>query len=457
MKLFGSLSFRLALIYAGLFTVSVSLLGGLYFWAAIARPLGQVREQLAQEGEALSAVYRRGGADALAPLLERRAGDPSPRLAYHALLRPDGSVVTSNLPSWPRSFTTRWLRIEADVAREGDEDEYEALALDLPLEGEARLLIGRDIEDLDELEEGVRETLVWLLPALALLTLAGGALMSRAIGRRIDAMTATARRVIAGDLSGRIPRGRAGDDFDRLAETLNLMLDRIEASLEAVRRVSDSVAHELRTPLSRLKASLIELEAEPEAGAEPLRRAIEEADRLQSIFDSLLRISRIEASRHAAAFERVDLSELMLDAVDYYQPAAEAKGQRLTASVAPGLETRGDRDLLFQAVSNLLDNAIKYTPAGGLVAVSVGLVAGEILVAISDTGPGIAPEHREKVAERFFRAPSVEGVPGLGLGLSVVQAIAAYHRSHLRFESADPGLRVEWRLPRDDRPEERTD
>jgi signal transduction histidine kinase len=147
----------------------------------------------------------------------------------------------------------------------------------------------------------------------------------------------------------------------------------------------------------------------------------------------------------------------MLDAVDYYQPAAETKGQRLTASIAPGLETRGDRDLLFQAVSNLLDNAIKYTPDCGFIAVRAGVDGKEILVAISDTGPGIAPEHREKVAERFFRAPSSEGTPGLGLGLSVVQAIAAYHRSDLRFASAAPGLRVEWRLPRDDQPEERTD
>jgi signal transduction histidine kinase len=449
MRLLGSLSFRLALVYAGLFTASVCLLGGVFYWAAIANPLREVRDQLAVEGEGFAETYRRRGAEALVPQLERRAGDPSSRLAYHALLRPDGSALASNLPSWPHAFTTSWLRIEADIAREGDEDEYEALALDLRFDDGARLIIGRDIEDLDELQEGVRDTLVWLLPALLLLTLIGGALMSRAIGRRIEAVAGTARRVIAGDLSERIPSGRARDDFARLVETLNLMLDRIEASLEAVRRVSDSVAHELRTPLMRLKSSLVELEADPGSDPEGLRRAIEEADRLHAIFDALLRISRIEASRHAAEFQRVDLSELLVDAVDYYQPAAEVRGQSLTAAIAPGLATQGDRDLLFQAASNLLDNAVKYTPDGGRIAVSAQGDGEGILVIVADSGPGIAEEDRGKVTERFFRAPNVDGMPGLGLGLSVAQAIVAHHRSSLSFAPNHPGLRVEWRLKRD--------
>jgi signal transduction histidine kinase len=452
MRLLASLSFRLALVYAGLFTASVGLLGGLYYWLAIARPLGEVRERLAAEGEALAGLYRSGGAERLVPLLERRAGDPSPRLAYHALLRPDGSAVASNLPSWPHAFAGRWIRIEADIAREGDEEEYEAMALDLRLGDGSRLIIGRDIEDLDELEEGVRETLVWLLPALLLLTLAGGALMSRAIGRRIEAVTGTARRVIAGDLSERIPIGAARDDFALLAETLNLMLDRIESSLASVRRVSDGVAHELRTPLMRLKASLVDLEADPAAGSDRLRQAIAEADRLQAVFDALLRISRIESARHAAETARVDLSELLADAVDYYQPAAEARRQTLAASIEPGLATRGDRDLLFQAVSNLLDNAVKFTPRDGEISLSAAAEGPAVRILVADSGPGIEDEHRSRLGERFFRAPGAERVPGLGLGLSVAQAIAAHHRSVMRFLPNDPGLRVEWRLARDAAP-----
>lgn len=447
MKLRGSLSFRLALTYAALFGASVTLLGGLYYWLAIESPLRAVRAELRTEGQQYLALRGQYGEDALASRLERRAGAPAPRIAYHALLRPDGSAVTTNLPSWPRAFAAPWLLIEADVSREGDEDEYEALVLDQRLGDGGRLLLGRDIEDLDELEEGLTDTLVWLIPALALLGILGGALMSLAIGRRLEAVTTAARRVIAGDLSERIPVRGSGDDFDQLNETLNLMLARIEESLEAVRRVSDSVAHELRTPLARLQASLLELRRDGDPEGSLLAEMAGEAERLQTIFESVLRISRIEASLPRDS-ELVDFSLLLLDAAELYQPAAESRGQVLSVDVETGLMTRGDRNLLFQAVSNLIDNAIKYAPTGGAIAVRA---AGEkecLILTVSDNGPGIPPELREKVTERFFRAPGTDGIPGLGLGLAFVSAVAAFHESSVRFESSEPGLRVEWRLLR---------
>ncbi len=449
MRLLGSLSFRLALIYVALFTASVAVLGSLYYWLAIESPLRAVRAELRAEGDRLAGLYGSGGTEAPAPALERRAGDPSARAAYHALLRADGSVATTNLPSWPNAFSTRWLRIEADVAREGDEDEYEALVLARMMADGARLLIGRDIEDLDELEEGIKDTLAWLLPALALLSIVGGAAMGLAIGRRIEAVSATARRVIAGDLSERIALRGTRDDFERLSETLNLMLDRIEASLEAVRRVSDSVAHELRTPLARLQACLVELQAEPARSDALLAEAVEEAQRLQAIFDAVLRISRIEASRYAGAMEPVDISALLLDALEYYQPEAEARGQMLSAEVRPGLRVRGDRDLLFQAVSNLLDNAIKYTPDEGRISIAAAAERQDVVLTVTDSGAGIPSELHDKVVERFFRAPSTAAVPGLGLGLALVSAVAAFHGSSLRLKPANPGLRVEWRFPAD--------
>lgn len=455
MKLRGSLSFRLALTYAALFSASVALLGGLYYWLAIESPLRAVRAELQAEGRQYLALYRRSGGDALAVTLERRAGAPSPRIAYHALLRPDGSAIATNLPSWPHAFTASWLHIEADISREGDEDEYEALVLDQLLDDGGRLLIGRDIEDLDELEEGLRDTLVWLLPVLALLGIVGGALMSLAIGRRLEAVTNAARRVIAGDLSERIPVRGSGDDFDQLSETLNLMLARIEESLESVRRVSDSVAHELRTPLARLQASLLELQQDGDQEGKLLAEMVEEAQRLQTIFEAVLRISRIEASL-PRDFELVDISALLTDAAELYQPAAEARGQALSIDVQPGLTALGDRHLLFQAVSNLIDNSIKYTPPGGAISVRAADQGAGLVLTVSDSGPGIPPELRDKVIERFFRAPAAEGVPGLGLGLAFVSAVAAFHKSSLRFAAAEPGLRVEWRLPptKADRPEQ---
>lgn len=445
MRLLESLSFRLTLLYAALFSISVASLGGLYFWLAIQGPLETVRQGLRAEGREFAALYRGAGAEALARALERRAGEPSSRVAYHALLDPRGRTVTANLPSWPHGFTGDWLRIEADIAREGDEDEHEALVYDQRLADGGRLLIGRDIDDLDELEEGIKDTITWLIPALALLGLIGGAFMSRTIGRRIERVSEAARSVIAGDLSKRVGLSGSGDDFDRLAETLNLMLERIEEALEAVRRVSDSVAHELRTPLTRLQASLAELQGRSDS---PLvAEAVQEAERLQTTFEAILRISRIEAGRHEAAALPVDLSGLLADAAELYQPEAEARGQRLSIDIRPGLRVRGDRDLLFQALANLLDNAVKFTPQGGDISVRGARPGEAVLVTIADSGPGIPADLHDRVTERFYRAAATAETPGLGLGLALVAAVAAAHRSSLRFHSAEPGLRVEWRFP----------
>ena len=448
MRLLGSFSFRLALLYAALFTLSVSILLALYYWASIHRPLTQVRSGLAAEAAGFEALYAERGAGALTAALERRAAVVAPRRAYHALIGADGRVIARNLPSWPGPSGAAWLRIEADVYRDGDEDDYEALAIDRPLPGGGRLLLGRDIEDLDEIEEAIRGAAIWLLPALLVLTFAGSALMSRAIGRRIDAMGAAARRVLAGDIAGRVPVRGGGDDFDRLAATLNAMLDRIEASLDAVRRVSDSVAHELRTPLARLHADLADLAtAPPDKAAELIARAGGEAERLGRMFDAVLRIARIEAQRERRPLHSLDLGALLEDAADYHAPQADERGLALDLAIEAGLDIAGDRDLIFQAVSNLLDNAIKFTPEGGRVILAAERAGGGVTVSVRDTGPGIPADMVARVGERFFRAPGAGAVPGFGLGLALVEAVAALHGSTLRLSDACPGLAVIWHFP----------
>jgi signal transduction histidine kinase len=456
-RLLNSFSFRLAVFYAVLFTLSLSILLALYYWSAIYRPMEAVRASISEESTQLAAVYRDRGAAAAIRLLERRAATPAVRRPYHALLAPNGHVLTANLPNLPARPDTpplpagtepRWLHIEADVFREGDADEHEALVLDQRLPDGARLMIGRDVDDLDDIEGAIWEAGIWPPPAILLLVVIGGALMSRAIGRRIEAVTGAARQVMAADLSQRVTVRGTKDDFDRLGATLNLMLERIEASLEAVRRVSDSVAHELRTPLARLQATLHELEADPEPDRALLAEAVAEVDRLQAIFETVLRIARIEAARYAGEKEPVNLSALLEDAAEYYQPEAEAREQALTTTIAPGLCTMGDRDLIFQVVLNLLDNAVKYAPGRGRIALAAEADGDAILLSLTDNGPGIPPELRGKVTERFFRAPAAAGEPGLGLGLALVSAVAAYHGSRLDFADAGPGLRVEWRLAR---------
>jgi signal transduction histidine kinase len=450
MRLINSLSFRLTLIYVALFGLSVLLLMGAYYWVSIQRPTEQVKAEIRRDAGLLVTLDAAQGRAALIRALERRrSGRDAPRMAFHALLNADETVVTRNLPSWPRTHGGEWLRIEADIYHEGDEVDHEALVLDQLLADGSRLLIGRDIEDIDDREEGVNAAMIWLSVLTMLLAIGGGLFMSRAIGRRVEAIGAAARTVIDGDLSRRVPVRGTGDDFDILSVTLNRMLERIEDLVESVRRVSDSVAHELRTPLVRLHADLADLQGADEGrrGA-LLASALAETERLRNVFDAVLRIARIEAGRHQVDLRPLDLSAILTDAIELYQPEADERGILVRADIAPGVTVTGDADLLFQAICNLLDNAIKYTAVGGAVSIDIREDGTGVIMVISDNGPGIAADLREKVFERFYRVDQTNGVPGFGLGLALVRGIAALHRSDIRLSDAEPGLRLSWRFAR---------
>jgi signal transduction histidine kinase len=443
-----SLSLRLALLYMALFTASVLVIGAVHYRITVHGPLLAVKERVRAEMRGLADLQRAEGTGALAQRLAQRASADGGRLPYHALIGAGGGVITANLPGWPREHADGWLRLDADQQDQGEQVDHEALTLDAMLEDGTRLLVGRDIEDIDELEEKLLTAVVGVVAATLVLGLIGGLLMSRAIGSRIATVTQAARRVMEGDLAGRIPLRGSGDDFDRLNATLNDMLARIGQLFESVRRVSDSVAHELRTPLSRLRARL---EALRQAGA-PLAPgqiddAIEEIAGLEKTFDAVLRIARIEGGRHDSVTAAVDVSAMLRDAAELYGPAAEERSLRLEADIAVGLTVQGDRDLLFQSVCNLLDNAIKYTPPGGRVGLAARRDGGHVETIVTDTGPGIPAEHRPRVIERFFRVPATSGAPGAGLGLSLVAAVTDRHGGTLAFEDARPGLLVRWRIP----------
>ncbi len=440
MRVLRSFSFRLAAIYALLLSVSLALVLGTYQLVSISWPRNAVQAALEAESDMLAASYR-GDPQALARRLEARAGEATPRAGFHLLADRRGKVISTNLPSWPPFTGRAWRYIEADIYRDGDEDDHEALVLDRLLPDGSRMMVGRDVEELDDLEESIAAAVRYLVPACLILAGLGAVLMNWAIGRRIGAVSGAARQVIGGDLTGRVPLNGSGDDFDRLAATLNLMLDRVEAGVEAVRTASDSVAHELRTPVARLQASLRRLASE-EPESEALREALDEADRMQALFDAVLRISRIESGRHEARFAPLDLDEIVADAVDLYGPAAEEKDVRLSAEAAPGGTVIGDRDLLFQAVANLIDNAIKFTPAGGRVAVRVRREGEAVSIEVADSGPGIPEALIGRIGDRFFRAPEAAGAPGFGLGLSLVGAIARLHDARLDFRNEAPGLTV---------------
>ena len=416
---------------------------GAVYWFGIYQPLIEVAASVRKEAGNLAKIDRADGRDALIRAIEeRRKGDS--RRAFDALVGPGGKAVMATLPSWPDAPIESWTTLEADAYLGGQEWDYEALVVERRLNDGSRLLVGRDVEDIDDRDELFTMGSVWLILIAAALAIGGSVAMSRSVGRRIDTVTQTARRVMAGSLTERIPLRGTGDDFDELAATLNEMLERIEEALEAVRRVSDNVAHELRTPLARLHADLDDLRnAQDEGERQRLAdQASAEAARLQAIFDALLRIARIESGRHLPGFKPVDLSILVADAVEFHLPEAEARGQLIESRIDPDLTLDADPNLLFQAVSNLLDNAIKYSGKGSTVTVVAGKTRGGVAIEIADSGPGIPSAYRDKVVERFFRLPQSVGEAGTGLGLSLVSAIVARHNGELRIAGSKSGARI---------------
>ncbi len=318
------------------------------------------------------------------------------------------------------------------------------------------LLVGRDTRELKATQSLITRALLWGVAITLALALLGGVFMSRGMLRRIELINQTSRNIMGGDLSQRIPIRGSGDELDQLADNLNSMIDEIERLMDGIRHVSDNIAHDLRTPLTRLRNRLEQLQINLEGGSphqEQVEQSITDADQLLTTFAALLRIARIEAGGHTAKFTTVDLDALVHDAAELYEALAEEKQLRFSTQTDAGVVVDGDRDLLFQALTNLLDNAIKYTPAGGEVSlelkridISAGISAD---ITVSDTGTGIPEAERDKVGQRFYRLESSRSTPGNGLGLSLVKAVAKLHRAELLLEDNAPGLKATLRLPID--------
>jgi signal transduction histidine kinase len=309
------------------------------------------------------------------------------------------------------------------------------------------LLTGHTTGEQRHLRELIQKLGVAILLLLTLLTLLLGWLLRRAVDRAMEAPLDTVDRVAAGHLEERVPAREGDDGFARMGRTLNRMLDRIHELVGGIQSSTDAIAHDLRTPLMRLRTRLEQarLESSDETVKLKIDAAVAEADQLMATFNSLLRLARIESTQDVLA-ERVALHEVLTDAVEMWQAVAEARGQTVDTRIEPA-SVSGDRDLLFQMLSNLLDNAIKYGDEGGRIQVWLRMEGNEVLLDISDQGPGIAPELRERVFDRFVRGERHRGTPGTGLGLSLVRAIAIRHRADLRLDSAAPGLRVLLRFP----------
>ncbi|MFI4947190.1 MAG: ATP-binding protein [Alphaproteobacteria bacterium] len=434
-RLIRTHAFRLAGLYFLVFAVSV--IGVLFFvyWTSADFVERQTEATLDAEITGLAEQYAQRGLSGLIQIVAARsAGDRGDGMLY-LVTNSEGRPLAGNISGWPSGVPVRSgpLSFQIDVAVKGQSETHPARGVLFTIPEGYRLLVGRDISDGAAFRNRIKATLLWSgLVALGI-GLAGGTVMSRNMLRRVEQVNRTAERVIAGNLSDRVPRRGTNDEFDQLAANLNGMLDQIERLMSAMREVTDNVAHDLKTPLARLRARLELALLGPDdrlARTDAIRAAIDEADRLLATFNALLSIAEAEAGAAERTDAPLDLGEIARAVVELYEPLAEEKGFALRLDSAPGTMIRGDRHLLSQAVANLLDNALKYgVPNHGRseVAISVRERDGRATIDVADRGPGIPEADRESVFDRFVRLEPSRSTPGNGLGLSLVRAVARRH------------------------------
>lgn len=453
-RLLRSFTFRLALIYVALFSISVLVLLGFIYWSTARYMVLQTDATIEAEITGLAERYRIGGLAGLTSLISQRLARKPAGLSLYLLADQNYQPLIGNLNRWPpeQPDAQDWLNLRLQPQGADEGEVHRGRARQFNLWGGFHLLVGRDMYELDKVRRLIIQALTWGLVITVVLGLLGGLMISRSMGRRLEAINRTCDEIMSGDLSRRIPTQNTGDDFDQLIVNLNRMLNQIAGLLESVRRVSDNIAHDLRTPLARLRnrLELVKLElTETGQPTQGLDKAVLEADELLLTFNALLRIARIEAKQRREGFTRVDLGLLVRDVVEFYEPLAEEKEQRLEMQVSLDLHVQGDRNLLFQAMANLLDNAIKYTPTGGAISISTVENGKLIRVVVADSGSGIPMTAREKVFQRFFRLDTSRVTPGSGLGLSLVAAVVKLHDIQIGLEDNHPGLRVVLDFPKE--------
>ncbi len=453
MRLPRSFTFRIAITYMSLFGLSVLLLMVFIYWFTAAYMVRESDALIETEINDLTERYDTLGLGGLTSLINARLFHQPTDLSIYLLTGQNYNPLAGNLDAWPQASTDAegWIDFKLVGNKDGNTGEHAVRARRFTLPGGYHLLVGRIISHLVAMEDRIAITLAWGLGLMLVLGSVVGWWMSQRMARRIEAINRTNRDIISGDLSRRIPLHGTNDELDRLAGGLNEMLDRIQTLMEDVRRVSDNIAHDLRTPLGRLHNQLDNLRNEvQQAGLDTssVEQALSESEGLLATFNALLRIARIESRSRTEGFAHVDLTALVFDAAEYYEPLAEARDQTLVVDAAPAVQLVGDRDLLFQAIANLLDNAIKYTPKGGEVQVTLAVKAPDAAeLTVADTGPGIPPAACQQVFQRFFRLEVSRSTPGSGLGLSLVEAVVHLHGISIRVSDNSPGTRITLSIP----------
>ena len=445
-----STAFRLTLAIFGFGAVGAALVLGLVAVQVVKLVDDETRAAIGAEAQLLIEQYQAGGLRRLGLSLADRARAPGGSI--YLLTDQVGEPLVGNVSQLPAALTpqsgfgeTRYQGVDGVAGRR-------ALARVYALPNGFRLLIGHDLGDRARIGAVMVRALAFSLVLFAGLAALGALFVARRVLQRIDAMNVSARALMAGDMTERLPVSGSGDELDRLAIGLNQMLARIGALMAGLREVSDNIAHDLRTPLTRLRnhaEEALRVGGDADAYRAALNRTIEESDGLIRVFDSLLMIARAEAGAETSDLDRLDVGEVVAGVVELYEPLAEERGFALKVACEPALALDGRRELIGQALANLLDNALKYGAASGAreIEVSARREGGDIVIEVADRGPGVAAVDRERVLDRFVRLESARTRPGSGLGLSLVAAVARLHGGDVRLEDNGPGLKVRLNLP----------
>jgi len=445
-RLFRTSVFQLTLVYMVLFAASVGALSLFIYWATLGYLERQTSATIEAEINGLYEQFERRGLAGLADIINERVQRDAERRSVYLLADAIGRPLAGNVGYWPPTLDVgaEWVDF---TKREENGIETPVRAALLRVGPGFRLLVGRDIRELADIRRELRRASVYGVTLTLGLALIGGLFMALSAQRRLAELNRTARQIIAGDLSRRAAVKGSRDEHDELAININAMLDQIENLLAGMRHVGDSVAHDLRGPLTRLRNRLETVASAAEPRREDLAECVQQLDQVLETFNALLRIARVESGAYRSAFTAVDLGAIVRDVCELYQAAADEQRIALRCEHEAAVEVFGDRELLAQALTNLLDNAVKYTPRGGTVTVRLTRGGDTASLSVADSGPGIAEADRSRVLQRFTRLDQARSQPGNGLGLALVNAVTLQHHGRLTLGDNAPGLVVTLEVP----------
>jgi signal transduction histidine kinase len=445
-KTLTSSTFKLALIAIGTFGVIAAAIFAYVYLSTATYVRNRSDRAILTEIASLRESYERSGREGLIAQINARRADKSFADRVYILVDPSLRVLAGNVREWPQAATTSgWVEFRGAKTASGGAGQPLLRGIVETFPNGDRLIAGRDISDLDSFTASIKAAVISSVLLIFALAVMASVLVTRRTVGRIEQINATSRAIMASGLDQRIPLRGSDDEWDRVAESLNQMLDRIETLMGEVRQVSDNVAHDLRTPLTRMRGRLEKAylgERAAESDQALIGDAIADLDAVLRIFASIVRIAQIETQARTGGFRTVDLVEIAGGVVELYDAAAERDGTRLMLTGDREVMATGDRDLIFDAIANLVDNALKHGRAGGEVVVSCETIDGRPVISIADDGPGIPPCEHEHVFKRFYRLEQSRYAPGNGLGLSLVAAVARLHGAQIELLPSAPGLKA---------------